>query len=354
MGAGSWGTAFATVCCDAGEDVVLWARRREVADDVSQRHRNSQYLGDIPLPTQLRATIDPEEALHEAEVVVMAVPSHALRESLHAWSSIARREAIYVSLIKGIELETRQRASEVIREVLELPASQVVVLSGPNLAKECARRLPSGTVVAGSDPDAVRRVQAMSHTDHFRVYTNPDLVGVELGGSVKNPLALAAGMADGMGFGDNTKAMLVTRGLAEMTRMGVAHGGNPLTFSGLAGMGDLVATCMSRQSRNRHVGEQLGRGRSLDDIIAEMNMVAEGVKSSKAIAGIARARGVEMPIVEHVVKVVHEGMDVRDMVEALMGREPKEELHGLGSAGDHPRRVADTSSGAGSRDGDQP
>ncbi|HVL99188.1 MAG TPA: NAD(P)H-dependent glycerol-3-phosphate dehydrogenase [Egibacteraceae bacterium] len=332
MGAGSWGTAFAMVCCDAGEDVVLWARRQNVADEVAGEHRNTSYLGHLPLPEGLRATADPEEALDGAEVVVVAVPSHALRASLQQWSPVVPRTAVYVSLIKGIELDSHQRASQVIREVLDLPYDRVVVLSGPNLARECAQRLPSGSVAAAAEPAVAKRVQAMSHTDYFRVYTNPDLVGVELAGAVKNPMALAAGMADGMGFGDNTKAMLVTRGLAEMTRLGVAQGGNPLTFSGLAGMGDLVATCMSSHSRNRHVGDQLGRGRSLGEVIAEMNMVAEGVKSSKALAEIATAHGVEMPILEHVVKVVHEGMDVRDMVRALMGREPKAEFHGQGTA----------------------
>jgi glycerol-3-phosphate dehydrogenase (NAD(P)+) len=207
----------------------------------------------------------------------------------------------------------------------------VVVVSGPNLAKECARRLPGATVAAGADDGATARVQAMCHTPYFRVYTNPDLVGVELGGAVKNAIALAAGMSDGLGYGDNTKAMLITRGLAEMTRLGLAHGGSPLTFAGLAGMGDLVATCMSRQSRNRHVGEQLGLGRALDDVIAEMNMVAEAVKSSRALLGIAQERGVEMPIVEHVVKVVHEGAEPRAMVRALMAREPKAEFQGLQS-----------------------
>ena len=329
MGGGSWGTAYAVMCADAGEDVVLWARRQEVADAVTHEHRNPQYLGDIPLPEALRATADPHEALADAEVVVLAVPSHALRSELEAWREEFPRTAIAVSLIKGIELATRQRASQVIRHVLDLPYSHVVVVSGPNLAKECARRLPGGTVAAGPETAVVQRVQAMSHTSYFRVYTNPDVVGVELGGAVKNAIAIAAGIADGLGFGDNTKAMLITRGLAEMTRLGVAHGGNPITFSGLAGMGDLVATCMSTQSRNRHVGEQLGRGRKLDDVIAEMNMVAEGVKSSRALLDIARAHDVEMPIVEHVVKVVHEGLDPTDMVAALMGRQAKPEFHGL-------------------------
>ena len=329
MGAGSWGTAYAMMCADAGEDVVLWARREEVAKQVAADHRNPDYLGDIELPASLRATSDPSEALSDAEVVVLAVPSHALAASLQAWSDDVPRNGIYVSLIKGIDLDTKRRASQVVRHTLDVPLGHTVVVSGPNLAKECARRLPGGTVAAGPETQVVQRVQAMSHTPYFRVYTNPDVVGVELGGAVKNAIALAAGMADGMQFGDNTKAMLITRGLAEMTRLGLAYGGNPMTFSGLAGMGDLVATCMSRQSRNRHVGEEIGKGRSLDEVIAEMNMVAEGVKSSRAILQIAQDRGVDMPIVEHVVKVVHEGMDPKDMVRALMSRDPKPEFHGM-------------------------
>lgn len=329
MGAGSWGTAFALLCMDAGEDVVLWARRGEVADEINRDHRNSAYLGDTRLPSGLHATADAERALAGADLVALAVPSHSLSASLAAWAGVYPRAAISASLIKGIELNTRRRASQVIRESLDLAPDDVVVVSGPNLAKECARRLPGATVAAGSDDGACLRVQAACHTGYFRVYTNPDLVGVELAGTVKNIIALAAGMADGMGYGDNTKAMLVTRGLAEMTRLGVALGGSPLTFAGLAGMGDLVATCMSAQSRNRHVGEQLGRGRSLDEVIAEMNMVAEGVRSSRALADLAAERGVEMPITEHVVKVVHQGHDPREMEQALMGREPKPEFHGL-------------------------
>ena len=329
MGAGSWGTAYAMICADAGEDVVLWARRPEVAKVINTDHRNPDYLGDLELTHSLRATADEQEALEDAEVVVVAVPSHALRANLEGWRTHAPRNGIYVSLIKGIELESRKRASQIIRSVLDVPLGHVVVVSGPNLAKECAMRLPGGTVAAGPESHIIERVQAMSHTKYFRVYTNPDVVGVELGGAVKNAIALAAGMADGLDLGDNSKAMLITRGLAEMTRLGLAHGGNPMTFSGLAGMGDLVATCMSKKSRNRHVGEELGKGRSLDDVIAEMNMVAEGVKSSRAILDIATERGVEMPIVEHVVKVVHDGMAPHDMVRALMSRDPKPEFHGL-------------------------
>lgn len=329
MGAGSWGTAFAVMCTDAGQDVTLWARRAEVADRINAEHQNPDYLPDCWLPERLRATADPSEALEHAETVVLAVPSHALGDSLAAWAGEYPRAATSVSLVKGIELSTHRRGSEVVRAALDVSDRQVVVVSGPNLARECAKRLPGGTVAAGLDEEVVKRVQAMCHTGYFRVYTNPDVVGVELGGAVKNAIALAAGMADGMGYGDNSKAMLITRGLAEMTRLGVAHGGEAITFAGLAGMGDLVATCMSRQSRNRHVGEQLGLGRSLDEVIAEMSMVAEGVRSSRALLEIAQERDVDMPIVEHVVKVVHEGMEPRAMVAQLMARDPKAEFDGL-------------------------
>lgn len=332
MGAGSWGTVFAQICADAGESVRLWSRRREVADAVNTEHTNPDYLGDRRLPDAVRATTDPGEAVDGAELVVIAVPSHALRARLGEWADVMPREAIFVSLIKGLELDTRMRASQVIREVLDVPYSHAVVLSGPNLALECADHMPSASVVAGPETKIVKRVQRSSHTPYFRVYTNPDVVGVELGGAVKNAIAIAAGIADGLGYGDNTKSMLITRGLAELTRLGLAQGGNPLTFSGLAGMGDLVATCISPQSRNRSVGEQLGRGRTLRDVVDEMKMVAEGVRSSRAIAELAAEHGVEMPIVEHVVKVCHEALDPAEMGRSLMGRDPKPEFHGIGAS----------------------
>ena len=329
MGAGSWGTAFASLCADAGSDVVLWARRGAVADAITADHRNPDYLADIDLNPALRATADPAEALADAEIVFLAVPSHALADSLAAWRGVRPAGVVAASLVKGLDLGSGRWASEVIAEGWDLPADRTVVVSGPNLARECARRQPSGTVVAGMDEATCQRVQMACHTAWLRVYTNADRVGVEVGGAVKNAIAIAAGMADGLGYGDNTKAMLVTRGLAEMTRLGVALGGQPMTFAGLAGMGDLVATCMSEQSRNRGVGEAIGRGRALQDVIASMNMVAEGVRSSRAILDIARAHDVEMPIVEHVVAVLHQGMDPRSMAEALMGRSPKREFHGF-------------------------
>lgn len=329
MGAGSWGTAFAALCVDAGEEVVLWARRAEVAEAISARGRNPDYLGDVALPAALRATADAEEALAAAELVVLAMPSHALRACLESWRDLAPRGALAVSLIKGVELATRRRASEVIADVWDLPADRVVVVSGPNLAPEIARRLPSGTVAACPDLAAAERVQAACHAPAFRVWTNPDLVGVELGGACKNAIAIAAGVADGMGMGDNTKAMLITRGLAEITRLALTLGADALTMQGLAGMGDLVVTCTSRGSRNRRVGEELGRGRPLAAVLAATSMVAEGVRSSRAIAALAAEHGVEMPIVEHVVKVVHEGMDPAEMARALMLRSPKAEFHSL-------------------------
>lgn len=329
MGAGSWGTVYAMMCADAGADVMLWARRQEVADEVNGDHRNRAYLGEQPLPAALRATADAEKAFQGADIVVLATPSHALRACLLDWRGVAPRTSVYASLIKGLMFDTHQRPSEVVREALGVSGDRVVAVSGPHFAVECARRMPSATVVGGSAPGAVELVQAHSHTDYFRVYTNPDLVGVEIGGAVKNAIAIAAGVSDGMGYGDNTKAMLVTRGLAEMTRLGVALGGDSLTFSGLAGMGDLVMTCMSRQSRNRHVGEQLGRGQSLDEITGGTRMVAEGVHSAPALAELARIHSVEMPIVEHVVKVVHEGMDPAAVASVMMGRAPKPEFHGL-------------------------
>jgi glycerol-3-phosphate dehydrogenase (NAD(P)+) len=236
-----------------------------------------------------------------------------------------------VSLTKGVEQGTLRRMTEVLQEAGGLPAERVAVVSGPNLAKEVAQRQPSASVAACVDEDRCRRLQELFMAPYFRVYTNPDVVGVELAGAIKNVIAIAAGIADGMGFGDNAKASLITRGLAELARLGQRMGGNPLTFAGLAGMGDLVATCYSRLSRNRHVGEQLGRGRSLDDIVTEMNMVAEGVKTSRAVVDLAEREGVEVPISEHVVKVIYEGVSPQAMVQSLMLREAKPELRGIES-----------------------
>lgn len=329
MGAGSWGTAFALMCVDAGRPTTLWARRQEVADEISSQHTNSGYLPDILLPDGLAATSDPDEALSDADIVVVAVPSVGLEEQLGTWGARIEQDATLVSLIKGVDVDTMRFGSQVIAETLDCDPDRVVVVSGPNLAKECARRLPAATVAAGPDQRRRQRVQAEVMAPYFRVYTNEDRIGVEVGGAVKNVVALAAGMAHGMGFGDNTMAAVITRGLAEVSRLGVALGANALTFAGLAGVGDLVATCTSPQSRNRTVGDRLGRGESLEDIISSMHMVAEGVKSSRAILGLADDLGVEMPIAQGVVAVCHAGMDPQRLVESLLAREAKPEIYGI-------------------------
>jgi glycerol-3-phosphate dehydrogenase (NAD(P)+) len=330
IGAGSWGTAFASIPAAKGVDTALWCRREELAEAISSRHENPDYLPRIELPKALSATHDLEKALAGATVVVVAIPSHAFRGSFREALPLLPPRAPVVSLSKGIEQDTLRRMSQVLVEEGDLPPSRVAVLSGPNLAKEVARRQPSATVVACADEDVGRRLQDVFMAPFFRVYTNPDVAGVELAGAMKNVIAIAAGIADGLGFGDNAKASLITRGLAELARLGSRMGGNPLTFAGLAGMGDLVATCISRLSRNRNVGEELGKGRKLDQVIAEMNMVAEGVKTSRPVCTIARENGVEVPIAEHVVKVLYEGVSAEDMVRSLMLREAKPELHGMG------------------------
>lgn len=328
MGAGSWGTAYALMCHDAGEDVVIWARRDEVAREINEDRTNTAYLPDAALPP-IHATSDPEEALSGAEVVVLAVPSIGIGQQLAVWGDAVPPEASLASLIKGVDVETRRFGSQVIADALDTDPGRIVVVSGPNLARECAQRLPAATVAASPDLRHAERVQQAAHAPYFRVYTNPDKVGVEIGGAVKNVVALAAGIAHGMGFGDNTMATVITRGLAEMQRLGVALGGQALTFGGLAGVGDLVATCTSPKSRNRTVGTRLGGGESIDEVMASMTQVAEGVKSSRAIVDLAREHGVEMPIGEAVVAIIHEGLDPREAIQALLSRSAKPELYGI-------------------------
>jgi glycerol-3-phosphate dehydrogenase (NAD(P)+) len=329
LGSGSWGTSFSMVLADAGNDVVLWARRPELADAISTKHENPDYLPGIELPAGIDATADPEKALDGAGIVVLAVPSQRLRENLVQWAPLVPDDAVLVSLMKGIELSTTKRMSEVVREVTGASDDRVAVVSGPNLAREIAQRQPAASVVACVDEDVAARIQAACHTPYFRPYTNNDVVGTELGGAVKNVIALAIGMAHGMGLGDNAKASVITRGLAETTRLGVALGADPYTFSGLAGLGDLVATCLSPLSRNRTFGEKLGQGLTLDEILASTRQVAEGVKSCESIHELARQHDVEMPIVEHVVAIVHDGMAPAEVVRSMMSRSAKPERQGL-------------------------
>jgi glycerol-3-phosphate dehydrogenase (NAD(P)+) len=329
MGAGSWGTTFAQVLVDAGGDVVLWSRRPHLAQAIRDTRRNPDYLPGITLPASLLATADPERALAGAEIIVLAVPSQSLRANLAAWSGLFPPGALVVSLIKGIELDTCERMSEVIAQVTDWPADRVAVVSGPNLAREIAQRQFAATVVACTDEQAAQTLQRACHTGYFRPYTNPDVTGCELGGAVKNVIALAVGIAVGMGLGDNTRATLITRGLAEMTRLGVALGASSFTFAGLAGMGDLVATCTSALSRNRTFGEMLGRGMPLAEVVASTTQVAEGVKSSRSVLQLAAKHAVEMPITEVVAGVVHEGLDVGQAALLLASRSAKPERYGV-------------------------
>jgi glycerol-3-phosphate dehydrogenase (NAD(P)+) len=325
LGAGSWGTAFAQVLVDAGTETVLWARRAEMAAAINDRHENADYLPGVTLPATLRATHDAEEALSGADIVVLAVPSQTLRDNLLAVREYLDPQSVLVSLMKGVELGTDKRMSEVIREVADLPEEQVAVVSGPNLAKEIAQRQPAAAVVACTDLSVAARVQYACHPGYFRPYINHDVIGCELGGAVKNVIALAVGIAVGLGFGDNARASMITRGLAETSRIGEALGAEPMTFAGLAGMGDLVATCSSPLSRNRTFGENLGRGLTVEQVSALTKQTAEAVKSCRSIYDLALKHDVAAPITENVVKVVHEGMTVQDMLLSLLSRDPKHE-----------------------------
>lgn len=326
LGAGSWGTTLAAMCARRAP-TTLWARRAELAAAIEAGRRNADYVADLDLPPGLRATASLADAVSGAEVVVMAVPSHGFRAVLAAAAPAIGPGVAVVSLTKGVEQGSLARMTEVMAEVA--PDHPVAVLTGPNLVGEIVAGHPTASVVATTDPELAGRLQGLFSTGAFRVYTNPDVVGCELGGALKNVAAIAAGIADGLGFGDNTRAALITRGVAELTRLGVALGGQPLTFGGLTGMGDLVATCCSRRSRNRWVGEELARGRKLGEITSGTRMVAEGVRTSEAVVELARRAGVEMPIADQVVAILHGLTPPAEVVAVLMGREVKPELHGL-------------------------
>jgi glycerol-3-phosphate dehydrogenase (NAD(P)+) len=325
LGTGSWGTAFSMVLADAGADVVLWGRRQEVVDAITSTHENPDYLPGIALPETVAATSDAAEALRGAEVVVLAVPSQTLRGNLSTWVADLPPDCVLVSLMKGIELGTTRRMSEVIAEVTGAGPERIAVVSGPNLAKEIALRQPAASVVACADEGVAEKLQQVCHTAYFRPYTNTDVLGVEVGGAVKNVIALAVGMAKGMGMGDNSQASIITRGLAEITRLGLAQGADAATFAGLAGVGDLVATCMSPLSRNRTFGENLGKGMSLDEVVRATRQTAEGVKSAESILALARTHHVDMPIVEHVEAAVHDGLPPGEIVRRIMSRSAKSE-----------------------------
>lgn len=325
MGSGAWGTAFALVMANAGHDVVIWARESRVAEQITTIHQNRAYHPGVELPRNVTATTDPIVALQGSDIVVLVLPAQDLRANLVRWGAAIPASARVISLIKGIELGTTLRMSEVVTNVAGIPPERVAALSGPNLASEIVARQPSATTIACVDESAARALQQACSNDYFRPYWTTDVVGTEIGGAVKNVIALANGIAVGMGLGENSQASLMTRGLAEMARLGVALGADPLTFQGLAGVGDLVATCQSPLSRNRTFGENLGKGLTVDETIAITRQTCEAYKSCTPIAELARAHGVEMPITEQIVQVLHHGQTPRAIASAFMARDPRGE-----------------------------
>ncbi|WP_416342891.1 NAD(P)H-dependent glycerol-3-phosphate dehydrogenase [Isoptericola peretonis] len=324
LGSGSWGTTFAMVLADAGCDVRLWGRNAQVAHEVTTDRANARYLPGVELPS-MTGTTDAAEALAGAQLVVVAVPSQVARATLRELRHLVEPDAVIVSLMKGVELGTDERMTQVIVEALEVPLSRVAVVSGPNLAPEIAQRQPTATVVACSDESAARFVADACSNAYFRPYTNGDVVGVELCGAVKNVIALAVGMAQGRGFGSNTVATVITRGLVEITRLGLELGADAETFAGLAGMGDLVATCTSPLSRNNTLGRHIGEGMSLEEAVVATGTTAEGAKSCRSVLDLATKHGVDMPITAGVVAVLYEGLPVEEMARGLLSRPQKAE-----------------------------
>lgn len=326
LGGGSWGTTVAHLCAH-NAPTVLWARSKETVDQINTEHQNRRYLDGYVLHESLRATTDLADALSTTDLLVVGVPSQVFRQTLRDAAPLVRPWIPVVSLTKGLELETGKRMTEIIHD--ELPGHPVGVLTGPNLAKEILAGAAAASVVAMHDRAVAESLQDVFHSNLFRVYTNDDLIGCELGGAFKNVIAIASGMADGLGAGDNTRSAVITRGLAEITRLGVALGGSPLTFAGLTGMGDLIATCISPQSRNRTVGQRLGEGMTIDEVIADMHQVAEGVKSCRIVQELGRECGVSTPITDQVVAVCHEGSTAKDAYAGLINRANRREMHGL-------------------------
>jgi glycerol-3-phosphate dehydrogenase (NAD(P)+) len=326
MGAGAWGTALAKVLADAGSEVRLWARRADIAEQINAIRYNPDYLPGVRLPAGVRATAEAAEALDGMTTVLLGVPAQTMRANLEVWAGLLTEGATLVSLAKGIELGTLMRMSQVVVSVTGVDPAQVAVVSGPNLANEIAAEQPAATVVACSDSGRAVALQRMLNTGYFRPYTNADVIGTEIGGACKNVIALACGMAAGVGLGDNTAAAIVTRGLAEIIRLGIAVGAKGATLAGLAGVGDLVATCTSPRSRNRSFGERLGRGETMAAALQTSDgHVVEGVTSCQAVLALASSYDVEMPLTDAVNRVCHQGLSVHEAVALLLGRGTKPE-----------------------------
>ncbi|MEP9381208.1 NAD(P)H-dependent glycerol-3-phosphate dehydrogenase [Nocardioides sp. KR10-350] len=325
FGAGSWGTAFSIVLADAGNEVTLWARREELAEAINKEHENAEYHPGVRLPEAVTATHDVEKAVYAADLVVFATPSQTLRSNLTEWAPYLPKGAPLVSLMKGVELGTLERMSEVIAHVTGAAPERIAVVSGPNLSPEIARREPAAGVVASADEQLAKAIQDRIHSPAFRPYTSTDVIGCELGGAYKNVVGIAVGMAAGLGFGDNTRSSLITRGLAETARLATNLGANPITLMGLAGLGDLVATCSSPLSRNRTYGEKLGRGMTTEEILASSHQVAEGAKSSHSLRELAARQGVDAPLAVYVDQVVSGEKTVAAVMDEMLERPTKAE-----------------------------
>jgi glycerol-3-phosphate dehydrogenase (NAD(P)+) len=325
--AGSWGTALASVLADNGKDVWLWSRNEEQVEEINLRHRNSRFLGDIELSPQILATNSLEQALKDAVAAVLVVPSAGMREVVAQIRPYLHKDILIIHATKGFETGSLKRMTEVISDELpQLDEKRIVVLSGPSHAEEVIRKCPTTVVVAAQDQHAAEAAQDLFINAYFRVYTNPDVLGVEVGGALKNIIALGAGLTDGLGFGDNAKAALLTRGLAEIARLGLAMGANPQTFAGLAGLGDLIVTCTSKHSRNWRAGYMLAQGDPLEQVLKQMGMVVEGVKTTKAAYSLSQTYDVTMPITGELYQVLFEGKLPQMAVEDLMGRDRTHEI----------------------------
>lgn len=329
LGAGSWGTALASILSSKGYHVKLWGRSKTVCNNINKFHKNEKYLSDTELPIKLRASTDLKEVLDGVKVVVLSVPSHTIREIISQIKGFVNQDTIIINTAKGFEVKTTKRLSEVIISELPMLKDNLVALSGPSHAEEVVKGLPTAIVAAASKRETAEYAQDLFMTPKFRVYTNPDIIGVELGGALKNVIALGTGISDGLGFGDNTKSAIITRGLAEIGRLGVAMGANPLTFAGLSGVGDLVVTCTSQHSRNRRAGIALGKGKSLDETLEEVGMVVEGVKTTAAAYKLSQEHKIEMPIVEQIHQVLFEGQSPEEGVSNLMERVRTEEVENI-------------------------
>lgn len=325
IGAGSWGTTLAILLAEKGHDVMLWVFESGELPKMEKDRINHKYLRGAKFPDNLQLTGDLSQAVQFGEFLVVATPSHVVRGVCERFASHINDNQYIINVAKGIENDSLKRMSEVIEETLSISPGRIATLYGPSHAEEVSRKIATAVVSASSDIKTARKIRELFRTQYFRVYSSDDIVGVELGGSLKNVIAIAAGICDGAGFGDNTKAALLTRGLVEMTRLGVTMGARQETFAGLSGVGDLIVTCMSKHSRNRHVGEQIGKGRKLDDILNEMVMVAEGVKTTRSVYQLMQKYDVEMPISEQVYEVLFEGKSAGKAVRDLMTRDPKEE-----------------------------